>query len=311
MRYGSRIVALVAALALAGCSDGATNPGDGGVGDAIAARFEELADSVGGQGWSPTAEALRHAAEIVRLAGGATPVTLTIDGREREFLAVAEQIDFPNIVCTGPDSGGGPSDGGTGGGCQEVGTYSMRTLIAWEPDDMAEVVRLVADLGSTEVQPGVPDVMTGLPTSSASGAGGEPEPVPPDSAVGQYPGFMGEYLVRDVGSWWAMEGSQSNDLTGSSGACTDDTITFDWARFSCRAARFRFEFDMRVEPLRFDPLPDPSGGPEGSHEIALTSTEIDGVRLEVVEWVPPSPPEPPVDPPPAPPPVDSSGVSPG
>jgi hypothetical protein len=311
MRFGSKVAALVATLAMVGCGDGGTNPGDGGAGDEIAARFEELADSVGGEGWSPTAEALRHAAEIVRLAGGATPVTLTIDGQAREFLAVAEQIDFPNIVCTGPDSGGVTGGGEAGGGCEEVGTYSMRTLIAWEPDDMAEVVRLVADLGNTEVQPGVPDVMTGLPTSSASGDGGEPEPVPPDSAVGEYPGFMGEYLVRDVGSWWAMEGSQSNDLTGSSGACTDDTATFDWARFSCRAARFRFEFAMRVEPLRFDPLPDPSGGPEGSRQIALASAEIDGVRLEVVEWVPPSPPEPPVDPPPAPPPVDSSGVSPG
>ena len=60
-----------------------------------------------------------------------------------------------------------------------------------------------------------------------------------------------------------MEGSQSNDLTGSSGACTDDAATFDWARFSCRTSRFRFEFAMRVEPLRFDPLPDPSGGPDG------------------------------------------------
>jgi hypothetical protein len=310
MRYGSKVAAFVAALALAGCGDGGTNPGDGGAGDEIAARFEELADSVGGAGWSPTAEALRHAAEIVRLAGGATPVTLTIDGQAREFLAVAEQIDFPNIVCTAPDSGGAPSDGGAGGGCEAVGTYSMRTLIAWEPDDMAEVVRLVADLGSTEVQPGVPDVMTGLPTSSAPGGGGEPAPAPPDSAVGEYPGFMGEYLVRDVGSWWAMDGSQSNDLTRSSGACTDDTITFDWARFSCGAARFRFEFGMRVEPLRFDPLPDPSAGPEGSHEIALTSTEIDGVRLEVVEWVPPPPPTP-VDPPPGPPPVDSTGVPPG
>ena len=44
----------------------------------------------------------------------------------------------------------------------------MRTLIAWEPDEMAEVVRLVADLGSSEVQAGVPDVMTGLPTNDAS-----------------------------------------------------------------------------------------------------------------------------------------------
>jgi hypothetical protein len=320
MRYRSKVATLVAAVALAACGEGGTSPGDGGA-DEIAARFEQLADSVGSGGWNPTAEALRHAAEIVRLAGGATPVTLTIDGRPRGFLAVAEQIDFPNIVCHWPDSTVTPPDGGPdpepsppgadGGGCDEVGIYSMRTLIAWEPGNLAEVVRLVADLGSTEVQPGVPDVMTGLPAGSAPEDGGDPEPVPPDSAVGEYPGFMGEYLVRDEGSWWATEGTQSNDLTGSSGACTDDTATFDWARFECRAARFRFEFDMRVEPMRFDPLPDPSGGPEGTHEIALASTEIDGVRPEVVEWVPPSPPEVPVDPPPGPPPVDSTGVSPG
>jgi hypothetical protein len=59
-------------------------------------------------------------------------------------------------------------------------------------------------------------------------------------------------------------------------------------------------------------LPDPSGGPEGSHDIALAATEIDGVPLDVVEWTPPAPP--PVDPgeppPVGPPPVDSSGVSP-
>jgi hypothetical protein len=329
MRYRSVVAALAAAVAAAGCGDGGTNPGDGGGGDEIAARFEQLADSVDGEGYSPTAEALRHAAEIVRLAGGATDVSLTIDGEAREFLAVAEQIGFPNIVCTWPgDSTVVPGDsvvpeptpepsppGADGGECEEVGTFSMRTLIAWEPENMAEVVRLVADLGNTEVQPGVPDVMTGLPAGEAPAGGDDPEPVPPDSAVGGFPGFMGEYLVRDVGSWWAVEGSQRNDLTGSSGACTDDTVTFDWARFECRAARFRFEFDMRVEPIRFDPLPAAPGGPEGSHDIAMESTEIDGVRLEVMEWVPPAPPpvdpgEPPPPPPPPPPPVDSTGVSP-
>ena len=80
MRYRSRAAALAAVVAAAGCGDNGTDPGDGGGGDAAAARFEQLADSVDGEGWSPTAEALRHAAKIVRLAGGATPVTLTIDG---------------------------------------------------------------------------------------------------------------------------------------------------------------------------------------------------------------------------------------
>ena len=315
MRYRSKLAALVAAAAVAGCGDGGTNPGEGGGGDDFAARFEELADSVegggggggGGGGWSPTAEALRHAAEIVRLTGGATPVTLSVDGEARDFLAVAEQIDFPNVVCQWPDSTEVPPSGGGAepGGCEEIGTYSMRTLIAWEPGEMAEVVRIVADLGATDVRPGVPDVMTGLPGGSAAGEGGEPPPAVPDSAVGQFPGFLGEYLVRDVGSWWAIEGTQSNDLTAASGACTEETAIIDWARFECGAAKFRFEFEMLVGSVRIDPLPSPVG-PSGSHEISMPSTIIDGVRLQVIEWVPPPQPEPT-----EPPPVDSTAVSPG
>jgi hypothetical protein len=181
----------------------------------------------------------------------------------------------------------------------------MRTLIAWEPETMAEVVRIVADLGNTEVQPGVPDVMTGLPTNSGGAEGGQPSPETPDSAVGEFPGFLGEYLVGDAGIYYAVEGTQSNDLVGSAGACTDDTVVLDWARFRCEAARFRFAVDMRVDLLRIDPLPSPAPpvSPE-SHHIAMASTDIGGVRLKVVEWIPPEPPVP-VDPPPGPPPVDS------
>jgi hypothetical protein len=330
MRYRSKAAALAAFLAVAGCGDGGTKPGDGTGGDDTAARFEELADSVDGEGWSPTAEALRHAAKIVRLAGGETPVTLTIDGEARQFHAVAEQLDYPNIVCSWPDSTVVPGDSVVGGpepepttpdgegegegGCEQVGTWSMRTLIAWEPETMAEVVRIVADLGSTEVQPGVPDVMTGLPTSSGPGGTADPAPTAPDSAVGEFPGFLGEYLVDDGGVFFAVEGTQSNDLTGPAGACTDDTVTLDWARFECEAARFSFGFDMRVEMLRIDPLPSPTPDGEERHDLAMSATAIDGVRLEVVEWVPPAPPPLPVDPPPGPPPgpppVDSTGVSP-
>ena len=115
MRHRSKAAALAAVVAMAGCSDGGTDPGGGTGSDETAARFEQLADSVDGEGWSPTAEALRHAAKIVRLAGGATPVTLTVDGQARRFDAVAEQLDFPNIVCTWPDSTVVPPDSGIGG----------------------------------------------------------------------------------------------------------------------------------------------------------------------------------------------------
>ena len=169
----------------------------------------------------------------------------------------------------------------------------MRTVIAWEPDNMAEVVRIVADVGSNGVEAGVPDVMTGLPTNTSGSETGplDAPPLPGDSAgggggSGGYPGFMGEYLVRELGSWYAVEGTQVNALEDAGGACTSDRAAFDWAEFSCRAARFRFEFAMRVEPLPFlgRPEPVPEAGPlpdqpEGSHTLAMAATSIDGARL--------------------------------
>lgn len=186
MRQGSVWMLGVALLAGVGCGDGSTGPGGDGDGKRLASQFEHLADSVGDAGYSPTADALRHAAEIARLTGHATPVTLTIDGASRSFLAVTEQLDFPNLQCSWPadsgvappgdtvvveppdSSGVTPSDTlmaaadsvvsppvpGGAGECIEVGTYSMRTLIAWEPEHMAEVVRVVADVGSNGWNPG-------------------------------------------------------------------------------------------------------------------------------------------------------------
>jgi len=248
MRHPSLLLASVT-LAL-GCGDGGTGPGpDDRDGQRLGAQFERLADSIDAGGYSPAADALRHAAEIVRLTGHATPVSVTIDGTSRSFLAVAEQIDFPNLVCSWPDSIVVVPHDGSGGGtpgdtipaplppgpyeppdCTVEGTYSMRTLIAWEPERMAEVVRIVADVGSNGVGTGVPDVMTGLPSGlEADPSDTPPPPTQPDTApggggggAGGYVGFMGEYLVRDVGSWYAFEGTQANALEGITSACTNN-----------------------------------------------------------------------------------------
>jgi hypothetical protein len=353
MRHRLGWMLAAATLAGLGCGDGGTSPPADGDGARLASRFERLADSVDGAGYTPTADALRHAAEIVRLTGHATPVSLTIDGTSRPFLAVAEQLEFPSIVCTWPGDSGTvppgdtitvpPGDSGSGvpgspptgaadsitpapppgspGECTEVGTFSMRTLIAWEPERMAEVVRLVADVGANTVVAGVPDVMTGLPTNP-SGA----EPSPPDSGGGGstgggtgggwggYPGFMGEYLVSDQGTWYAVEGSETNGLDGRAGACTADRAVFDWAEFGCQAGRFRFGFSMRVEPLRMAPVPGPIAEgppetPEGEHRLAMTESAVDGVRLSVIAWTPPPLPGPGPDPVPGPLPPDSAVAS--
>jgi hypothetical protein len=325
---------LVSCLFGLACGSEGTGPrppdGDGA---RMAVEFERLADSVESGGYSPAAEALRHAALIVRLTGHATPVTVWIDGRERSFVAVAEQIDFPNLVCSWPSDSGAPPPSDTvsvpppdsgsvpperpdtvgtpplppdsgitqatdsSGGvhpppeCHAEGTWSMRTLIAWEPERMNEVVRLVAHIGSSQVQPNVPDVMTGLPEATADSG---PSATPPDSGSGSggqpggYPGFMGEYLVRDVGSWYASAGDQTNDLEGGAGPCTSDRANFDWAQFRCEAARFRFQFSMQVDPAYYERLTTGnSSGPEGSHDVGMRSASVDGVRLAWVDWTPP------------------------
>jgi hypothetical protein len=344
------ILLLAAAFGFAiGCGDNGTGPGPAPDGDGarLAAQFDRLADSVDAGGYSPAAEALRHAGEIVRLTGHATPVSVSVDGVAKDFLAVGEQIDFPNLVCSWPaDSGVAPPPDtitvpppDTSGGfpplppdslgfppidsgvvppdtipipvdsgvirpppapeCHEEGTFSLRTLIAWEPEHMNEVVRLVAYIGSSGVEPGVPDVMKGLPTGAS-----DPSPVasPPDSGSGSsgepggFPGFMGEYLVRDVGSWFAVEGTQTNDIVRSGGDCTTDRATFDWAEFDCAAARYRFEFSMKVDAVRFGPptgVTESREEPEGTHIIAMSATEVDGVRLTWQSWTPPPPPVPP------------------
>jgi hypothetical protein len=341
MRHAHLLSISALCLTLA-CGDGTVDPGppptttDGAI---VAGQFERLADSVDAGGYSPTAEALRHAAEIVRLTGHATPVSVSIDGARRDFLAVSEQIDFPQLECTWSDSGyvpppdsapilppdtvfpptdSVPPDSGGGGGmppeppqppdtagppveppepplppiCTVVGLYSMRTLIAWEPEEMDEVVRLVAHIGNSAVNPDVPDVMTELP----GGVSDPPGTTPPDSGSGSggepggWPGFMGEYLARDVGSWFAFEGNQSNELEETTGACTSTAGTIiDWAEFGCEAVRIRFGFTMTVDALDYERLTGQAGGPEGRHTIAMASTAVDGVRLRWEDWTPTMP----------------------
>ncbi len=306
------------ALAAACSGDMGPGPSDPGDGNRLAAEFENLAGELGDSGATASANALYHAAQLVRMVGHATPVTVTVDGVSHEWLAVGEQLNYPMIECVwpttgGPGEGGGmtPPDSGSGGGsagggtggspgqseCTETGTGSVRSIIAWEPEHMDEVVRMTAEPGSSEVKPaGVPDVMAGLPTPSASTE-------PGDTAIaggGTY-GFMGEYLKADGGIFWTVDGTQSNSREAGSGACTESHVTFDYAEFECQAARLRFQVEMRVEGGQIQPLTGrPADGAAGdieTHTISLPATTVDGAVMTVVGWTTPTPePGPPPEP---------------
>ena len=344
MRTRMTITAAAGLLGLLACSDGSAPSGSGGNRDA--ALFDGIADSIAASGDGWRAEALRHAAELVRLVGDPTTVTVTIDGQSRQFHAVAEELDVPMMVChwssdsgvVHPDSGGTTGEppvppGGGGGGsvggdpgsgtCEPEGSYRMRTLIAWEPEHMSEVVRLVADLGSGEVTPTVPDPMAG----PAYGGTPDTPPIPGDSTVTSPPpsvgpGFMGEYLVRDEGIWWSVDGSQENTLEHEGGDCTQQRANFDYAEFSCEAIQLHFRFTMTVQ--RFNVLPMegwnprdsvlPAPAPE-SKVITMEPASVAGARLTILRWMmPPMPvdsaPMPPAPGPPVPMPMPTEPMPP-
>ena len=186
MRWPRQLSIPLGLVLAAACSgDMGPAPSDPGDGNRLAAEFENLAGELGDSGATASANALYHAAHLVRMVGHATPITITIDGVSHDWLAVGEQLDYPLVQCvwpvtggpgegdgaTPPDSGsgGGSGGGGTGGSpgqpeCTETGTGSVRSIIAWEPEHMDEVVRMTAEPGSSEVKPaGVPDVMAGIP----------------------------------------------------------------------------------------------------------------------------------------------------
>ena len=303
------------------CAGSAVGPQDS---DALraAAALDRLADSVSVDSGGPSTEALHHAAELVRLTGHFTPITLRIDGEELSFFAVAEQLEVPLWECTaGGGSGGGGDSTVTGGDttvvvgdstvvlprppasadssntCQVAGSYTMRTLIAWNTD-FSRVVRIVADTGASPAEPGLPDVMAGNPVTVGGGGTDSTLPPPSDTSAippARYPGFMGEYFVSGQGTWWAAEGTQENALLADGGDCTAATAVLDWAMVDCVAARISFGFAMRVEALQWGNVRPMSNPPSSDpHQIDLATTPVDGVRLTVTQWVsPPVEPMPP------------------
>ncbi|MBX6333710.1 MAG: hypothetical protein IRY91_17840 [Gemmatimonadaceae bacterium] len=165
----------------------------------------------------------------------------------------------------------------------------MRTLIAWDPNDLQRVVRIMADGGSSSANPTGPDVMAHLPVGLSSAS------AHPDTSAGGpalvYPGFLGEYFVRNEGLWFAVSGKQSNALLAHGGACTADTMAVDWAHFTCERATIQFSFSMHVVPAHILFLGSYTGPERPPHDLAMSTTTIAGVHLTFGAWAPPPPPD--------------------
>ena len=99
---------------------------------AAAQTFAQLADSVARNGGNTeVGTAYAGIAGILRMGGRITPITLTIDGASRSFLATAMSIESvtnscpPNAQCFAPEM-----------------RLVQRSLIAWDKNDPTRIVQL-------------------------------------------------------------------------------------------------------------------------------------------------------------------------
>ncbi|HXY30318.1 MAG TPA: BsuPI-related putative proteinase inhibitor [Gemmatimonadaceae bacterium] len=321
MRFRRSIPWLLTGALIAACSpDSGTSPHTDSVAQ-YANAFEQIADSM--HGTVPpndaSADIFHHVAQLLRLTGHTTPVTITVDGTTIPMLAVSEELDLP-IGCPGfaapaesswtpPDTSHAP--------CPP--TMAVRSLIAWDASSLTHIVRVVADTGSSQLTLPDPGVMRLLPRKKASGrivvADTMIPAPPPTSPPGPPTGppapqpapsgwFAGDYILRGVGDWIASEGTERNSLVSSGGACTADSVVVDSSAFRCQALTLGFEFSMTVSSAFIDTVLSMTTTPTVStHVVTMAATSVDGVRLVYLH----GPPGDSIHPPPdsVPPPPDS------
>jgi hypothetical protein len=276
-------------LALGACSDDPAGPRDDP--RHAADDFEALADSLAGTGDPRGAGPMHHVATLLRLVERPTPITVRVDGAEARWLAVAEEVEFPTPECALPPNGGAWPDGEER--CPRLAPPVMRSLIAWHPDEMRRIVRIVADPGTSDADDGYPDPMRNGVVVTRPGGDADTAVVFPERT---WPGFLGEYFVRDRGIWLATEGRQSNSRLAGTTACPTDAVTTGWFTFACTRADFRFGVAMTVESVLLrDPIVPGGGDAVDPHRIEIAPQTVAGVRLVATESeAPPLPPPPPV-----------------
>ncbi|MBW8771169.1 MAG: hypothetical protein JF589_15555 [Gemmatimonadetes bacterium] len=125
-------LALCCAVALIACGGDSTARPLQTDAAAVAQTFSQLADSVARNGGNTeVGTAYGSIAGILRMGGRITPITLTIDGASRSFLATAMSIESvtnpcpPNAQCFAPEM-----------------RIVQRSLIAWDRDNPTHIVQL-------------------------------------------------------------------------------------------------------------------------------------------------------------------------
>ena len=243
-----RIACVAAASLLAACSGDSTAPLETDTDAALAAqKFSQLADSVTRNGGdADVGSAYSGIAGILRMGGRITPITLTIDGTERPFIAAAMTTETTIDDCPAPLNCFAPPQ-----------TYVVRSLIAWDKGNPKRLVQLSSSSNDEQI-----------------GAIFDP------SALALYVRMASLiYMDGAGGVYVGTSGTQKFDVTKSAHPCvtvTDSSKTgITRPKGTCTLADHTVTFSGKAE---VPPFLLASGTAKTTHSIAMSAQTVAGTR---------------------------------
>jgi len=225
-----RFVAPAALAIAAACGDG-TGPAPDPA-QRQSQRFSALADSLTRAGQPDGARAMRAIAELIRLSGRVTTVSVAIDGEARSFNALAVQLRVAAETCEGDP------------GCVTVAPEFSQVLFAWRGESLDEAVVIAADtVGALTF--GVPGPI--FVEGPGDGTSGDPfdGPLPVLHTLGAYGESASERL------WATTGGTLSNGAAVEGATCpaADPEVVPADVAYDCARSDFTFAVDATLHEL--------------------------------------------------------------
>ena len=252
---------LSAALAAAACSSDPTGLEPSQEVLDAATRFQQLAEEAYAAGADPdVVQAYAGLGAEIARGGQVSPVTITVDGVAREFLATARQIEID----------AGPT-------CSQAGSLCLlapplRSVVAWQRSDPRRVVQLSAIGGAGDIGIAIPGMID-------PGTFGRASLLYLDGTGGVYAGTSGTARIGDPATSDVACARPSVPPPPSTSSVPELPI-------KCTRADFTASFDGTLSAA---PVPVRGNTASGTHSLGMSTQSISGARLVLPELGAPIP----------------------
>ncbi len=225
-----------------------------------AAAFDQLADSVAKATSADAAAPYRNLAGVIRQAGQLSSIVVHIDNEDVTFSALGQETVLSGSApCPVAPTVIGVGESNTSVFCPIALPLKTRMLVAWQPDQPARMLQLLA-------------------TAEQSAVGYDPSNAASIAQVFS-PSTL-QYADGKGGTWWATAGTQSNGMT--LGSVCPAPATADGKAPSvptaCNLATFTWSFSATVAPFPFALKNNTATA--GAHTLSLAKSTVLGAQLK-------------------------------